>query len=483
MAGDREFPEGFLWGAATAAYQIEGAAAEGGRGPSIWDTFSHEPGRTLNGDNGDDACRHYARLEEDLDLMAGLGLKAYRFSIAWPRVQREGRGSANQEGLDFYRRLVSGLRQRGVVPLATLYHWDLPQALEDAGGWPARDTAARFADYARLVVEALGDQVGMWATLNEPWCSAWLGYGFGEHAPGRSDIGLALSATHHLLLGHAWASEVLRAATNAPVGIALNTIPAIPASAHPLDVRAARTADGGVNRMFLDPLFKGRYPEDIVGLLSAFGIPFSAVQDGDMEAISRPLDFLGVNYYTTIVVADPGRQDEARHAGYFVPGSGAGVLAAGLPIAQVVRPGLERTANDLEVDPEGLTTLLVRLRDEYTDAPLYITENGVAQHDYRGTDGAVHDTGRANFLARHVQAARDAIEQGVDVRGYFTWSLLDNFEWSLGYSKRFGLVWVDYPTGDRVPKDSYCWYREVIAANGLPAGGQAEADAQPEPDS
>lgn len=468
MANDWKFPEGFLWGASTSAYQIEGAVGEDGRRPSIWDTFSHEPGHTLNGDNGDVTCQHYRRTDEDLDLIAGLGLNAYRFSIAWPRVQPDGKGRANRAGLDFYRRLVAGLRQRGVLPVATLYHWDLPQPLEDEGGWTVRATADRFGEYAEIVANALGDDVGMWITLNEPWCSAWLGYAFGLHAPGLSDIGLAMSASHHLLVGHARANEVLQRATEAPVGVTLNVVPAIPASDHERDLFAARTVDGGMHRLFLDPLFRGQYPEDLVQALAALGIRFDAVQDGDLEAISSPVDFLGVNYYTTTVCADTGRLDEARQAGYCVVASPEAALIAGLGIAQVVRPGLERTATGWEVDPEGLTDVLVRLRDDYTPGPIYITENGAAQHDYRGPDGAVHDLSRTRYLEAHVRAARNAVDRGVDLKGYFVWSLLDNFEWAEGYSKRFGLVWVDYPTGERVPKDSYAWYRGVIAANGLP---------------
>jgi beta-glucosidase len=462
---DRSFPEGFLWGAATAAYQIEGAVTEGGRGPSIWDTFSHTPGRTFNGDNGDVACQHYKFVEEDLDLMKRLGLRAYRFSIAWPRVQPDGKGPANQAGLDFYRRLVAGVRERGMVPVATLYHWDLPQTLEDVGGWTVRDTTDRFAEYTQIAVDALADDVGMWITLNEPWCSAFLGYGVGVHAPGRADLGLATLATHNLLLAHAKGTEVLRRSTNAPVGISLNLASRIPASDDELDIAAARREDGVLNRLYLGPLFKGEYPEDMLQLAEAQGAAFDAVEAGDLAAISRPIDFLGINYYNTVVFADPGRLKQARDAGYSVPPEGhAGPLAT----VGVGRPQLERTAADWEVDPKGLTDTLVRVRDEYTNIPLYVTENGAAQHDYAGPDGAVHDPGRVRYLDQHIQAAKNAVDSGVDLRGYFVWSLLDNFEWSMGYSMRFGLVWVDYPTGKRTPKDSYNWYRNVIAANALP---------------
>jgi beta-glucosidase len=462
---DRSFPEGFLWGAATAAYQIEGAVTEGGRGPSIWDTFSHTPGRTFNGDNGDVSCQHYKYIEEDLDLMTGLGLRAYRFSISWPRVQPDGKGPGHQAGLDFYRRLVAGVRERGMLPVATLYHWDLPQPLDDVGGWTTRDVTDRFAEYTQIAVDALGDEVGMWITLNEPWCSAWLGYGVGVHAPGRADLGLAAAATHNLLLGHARGTEVLRRSTKVPIGITLNLGPKIPASDNELDIAAAAREDGLLNRLFLGPLFKGEYPQDMLEFAAARGVHFDAIEAGDLAAISQPVDFLGVNYYNTSVIADPGRLKEAREAGYIAPPT---EHASALETVVVGRPGFERTAADWEVEPQGLTDSLVRVRDEYTKIPLYVTENGAAEHDYIGPDGLVHDLARIRYLDRHIRAAKNAIDGGVDLRGYFAWSLLDNFEWALGYSLRFGLVWVDYPTGKRIPKDSYSWYRQVIAANGIP---------------
>jgi beta-glucosidase len=432
---------------------------------SIWDTFSHTPGRTFNGDNGDIACQHYKYVEDDLDLMGRLGLRAYRFSIAWPRLQPDGKGPANQAGLDFYRRLAAGVRQRGMVPVATLYHWDLPQALEDAGGWTVRDTTDRFAEYTQIAADALADEVGMWVTLNEPWCSAWLGYGVGVHAPGHADPALAVRATHHLLLAHARGTEVLRRSTKAPVGITLNLGARIPASDHELDVAAARREDGVFNRLYLDPLFRGQYPEDVVELATGRGAPFDVVEPGDLAAISQPLDFLGINYYSTDVVAAPERLREAREAGFSVPPGGQVSL---LGTVKVGRPALDRTAANWEVDPSGLTDILVRARDEYTQIPLYVTENGSAEHDYVGPDGAVHDSARVRYLQQHIQAAKSAIDQGVDLRGYFAWSLMDNFEWAEGYSLRFGLVWVDYPTGQRTAKDSYTWYSGVIAANRLP---------------
>jgi len=466
MAQEHKFPEGFLWGAATAAYQVEGAVHDGGRGLSIWDTFSHSPGRTLNGDNGDVACRHYERLDEDLALIKDLGIKAYRFSIAWPRVQPDGKGPANQAGLDFYRRLVAGLRDQGTMPVATLYHWDLPQVLEDGGGWTVRETAERYGEYVAMAAAALGDEVGLWITLNEPWCSGWLGYGVGAHAPGISDVSQSLRATHHLLLGHARGVEVLRRDSKAPVGITLNLGEAQPASDHPLDVAAARVADGNLNRMYLEPLFKGAYPDDMIELFAAQGHSMDAVQPGDMEQISRPVDFLGVNYYKTEVVASPQRAEEARRAGFLPPVAEQAAAGSILGAVEVGRPEYERTAVNWEVDPAGLTRILVRVRDEYTTVPVYVTENGCAQHDYRGPDGAVHDSSRTRYIERHVRAVGDALAQGVDVRGYFVWSLMDNFEWALGYSMRFGITWVDYPTGERVPKDSYRWYQKVVAANG-----------------
>lgn len=469
VSTDNKFPEGFLWGAATASYQIEGAVAEDGRGRSIWDTFSHTPGRTTNGDTGDIACQHYYRVEEDLGLVKALGLGAYRFSVAWPRIQPEGKGPANEAGLDFYRRLVSGLRAQGTVPVATLYHWDLPQALEDGGGWTARDTAERFGEYVAMVAEALGDDVGMWITLNEPFCSAWLGYGVGDHAPGRADPVAALSANHHLLLGHARATEVLRDTVAAPVGITLNLGPFVPATSHELDVAAARVYDGGTNRMYLGPLFKGEYPKDMLDFFASRGAPAEWAAPGDLDAISAPIDFLGINYYRPIAVADISRVDEARQAGHVVrAGKLASIEAALLGTTEVERPEVEHTAMGWEIVPSGMTEMLVRVRDEYTDVPLYITENGSAEHDYRGPDGAVHDPGRIRYLEGHLGAVKDAIDQGVDVKGYFVWSLMDNFEWGFGYSQRFGLIWVEYPTGERVPKDSYHWYRQVIAANAVP---------------
>ncbi|HMK96895.1 MAG TPA: family 1 glycosylhydrolase [Acidimicrobiales bacterium] len=462
----RSFPKAFLWGTATASYQVEGEVE--GRGRSIWDTFSHQPGNTRNGDNGDVACQHYSRLEEDLDLVSELGVNAYRFSIAWPRAQPDGKGPANQAGLDFYRRMVDGLRARGALPVGTLYHWDLPQALEDEGGWAERVTAERYGDYVAMVASALGDDVGAWVTLNEPWCSSWLGYGTGLHAPGRREPAAALRAAHHLLLAHGRGVEALRALTKSPVGISLCLVPAMPASQHELDVAAADWVDGNQNRAFLWPLFKSSYPEDVSRLFGVPGQALDFVEPGDMAQISRPIDFLGVNYYQSIVWADLERVARAQHDGYFVPASLPSRKGEGLPTpVRVLRPGLDRTAMGWEIDPPGLTATLVRVRDDFTHLPLYVTENGVALNDYRGPDGAVHDPGRVEYLAAHIDAVAEAIDQGVDVRGYFTWSLMDNFEWQEGYAMRFGLAWVDYPTGERVRKDSFHWYKKVAATNAL----------------
>ncbi|HEY2507722.1 MAG TPA: GH1 family beta-glucosidase [Streptosporangiaceae bacterium] len=461
------FPAGFLFGTATAAYQIEGSPAAGGRGPSIWDTFSHAPGNTWGGDTGDIACDHYRRYPEDLDLMAELGIGAYRFSVSWTRIQPDGKGPANTEGVDFYRRLVAGLRDRGIEPLATLYHWDLPQALQDAGGWPERDTAARFAEYAAVVARALGDEVSSWITLNEPWCSAWLGYGSGHHAPGIRSVGKAAAAHHHLLLGHGEAAAAVRAALPAArVGLSLNLQPIRPASDHPEDVAAMTRIDGNRNRIYLDPIFRGSYPSD---MLDHYPDLRSAIRDGDLAAIAAPVDFLGINYYSPGTVADQGRTAEASAAGYCVPAAEPDVVSADLRVIGVDRPAFDATAmgSGWEIEPQALTELLMRV-SEYTSVPVLITENGAAFNDYVGPDGAVHDADRIGYLDGHLRAVLDARAAGVDVAGYFVWSLLDNFEWGFGYAKRFGLIWVDYPTGTRLPKDSFRWYREVATRRELP---------------
>ncbi|HWH24802.1 MAG TPA: GH1 family beta-glucosidase [Candidatus Limnocylindria bacterium] len=448
------FPDDFLWGAATAAYQVEGAATQDGRGASIWDTFSHAPGRTLNGDTGDVACDHFNRLDEDLALIDWLGLRAYRFSVAWPRVQPTGRGRPNGAGLAFYERLVDGLLARGVAPALTLYHWDLPQTLEDAGGWPARDTALRFADYAAAVARALGDRVGLWMTLNEPWVSAWLGYATGVHAPGRTDLRAAALAHHHLLLGHGLALEALRAELGAAatVGIALNLHPITPATDATADVEAAARVDAQQARGFLDPLFGRGYPAGAGPASEAWAEP-GIVRAGDLEAIGRPIDFLGVNYYHPRLV---------RHA----PGG-----ELGLDAADVVPDGAELTQMGWPVEPAGLPALLRRIATDYPPLPIYITENGAAFPDTPSADGSVADPRRLAYIDGHLAALAGAIADGIDVRGYFCWSLLDNFEWAFGYSMRFGLVHVDFTTLRRTPKRSAHWYRGVIASAGARVTG------------
>jgi beta-glucosidase len=461
------FPQGFLWGTKTSAYQIEGSVRAGGRGVSIWDTFSHRVGTTRNGDTGDVACDHYNRLDEDLDLLADLGAAAYCFSVAWPRIQPTGQGPANQKGLDFYRRLVDGLLRRNIVPVPTLYHWDLPQPLEDAGGWVARDTVGRFSEYASIVADALGN-VRMWITLNEPWCSAWLGYSIGEHAPGMHDDGRAVAATHHLLLAHGQAVSALRAAIPAvQIGISLNLQPVHPATDHEADRAAALLVDGNANRLFLDPLFKGTYPADLLEHYASLRPGFSVVADGDLDVISQPIDFLGVNFYFPKTVVARERLAEARAAGYWVPASESTPRGAHLGAVDVHRPTVGTTAMGWEIDPAGLTEILVRISNEYTAIPQYVTENGGAFDDYVDPDGEIHDAKRIAYLHGHLSAVLDAISAGADVRGYFVWSVLDNFEWSHGFAKRFGLTWVDFPTGQRIPKASFGWYRATVRANAL----------------
>ena len=442
------FPQGFLWGAATAAYQVEGAIREDGRGESIWDRFCATPGKIANGDTGAVACDFYHRYRPDIALMAGLGLNAFRFSIAWPRILPEGRGPVNAAGLDFYDRLVDELLANGITPFATLYHWDLPQALEDAGGWPERATAEAYVDYVELVVSRLGDRVRLWATHNEPFCAAWLGYGTGRHAPGRKSESDAVAATHHVLLAHGLGVAALRrACPDADVGIVLDSWPVHPASADPADIAAARIFDGRRNRLFFDPVLRGAYPADVVADLAG-SLP---VRDGDMELIGAPLDFVGVNNYSRHVVrADPD---------------------TGEPV-DVEVPGVEQTAMGWEVYPDGLHEVLSRLHREYGAPALYVTENGAAFADLE-SNGAIDDSARIAYLERYLGAVAKAIAEGVPVRGYFVWSLLDNFEWAEGYAKRFGLVYVDFDSQRRLPKASADWYRRVIERNGLPVAEEA----------
>ena len=451
MAWVPRFPEGFLWGASTSAYQIEGAVARDGRGPSIWDTFCHAQGRTRDGDTGDVAADHYHRWAEDVRLLADLGANAYRFSVAWPRIQPSGSGTVNTSGLDFYDRLVDGLAQHGIAALPTLYHWDLPQALEDSGGWLNRETAYRFGDYAALVADRLGDRVKSWITLNEPFVHMAFGYALGLHAPGRA-LGVdALPVAHHQLLAHGLAAAQLRD-RGLGVLIANNCTPVSPVSDAEQDVTAAEGYDVLHNRLFNDPVLLGRYPD-----LSILGVRAEPdfVYDGDLELIAAPLEGLGINYYNPTVV-----------------GLGDPAELGGMPFMLHPIEGVPTTAFGWPVVPSGLTDLLIGLRARYGDAlpPIYITENGCSTLDKISSDDSpdgaprVHDDARIDYLATHLRALHSAIEAGVDVRGYLTWSLIDNFEWAEGYSQRFGLVRVDFETQQRIPKDSYHWLRDLLAA-------------------
>ena len=430
----------FTWGVATSSYQIEGAAKEGGRGPSIWDTFSRVTGAIVNGDNGDIACDHYNRYTEDLDLIKWLGVNAYRFSIAWPRIFPNGTGSPNQSGIDFYDRLIDGALERGITPWPTLYHWDLPQALQDKGGWNNRECAQWFAEYAHLMAEKFGDRVKNWTTLNEPFCSAWLGYLFGVMAPGIKDLQTAINASHHLLLGHGLATQAIRSVnSDLRVGIVLNLTPAIPLHDSAADLAAAKLADGFDNRWYADPIFKGSYPKDIV---EGFGkeVP---IHSGDMQAISSPLDFLGINFYTRQTITS----DES---------------AKPLPYKPILVDGVERTAMGWEVHPQSLSDIIMRVHHEYAPPEIYITENGSAWEDSM-VDGKIDDKSRVSYLERHLDAMLAAKSQGAPVLGYFAWSLMDNFEWAFGYSKRFGIVYVDYETQVRTVKASGHYYKERIS--------------------
>ncbi|MEV7027212.1 beta-glucosidase [Kitasatospora sp. NPDC093558] len=469
----RDFPAGFLWGAATAAYQIEGAVDVDGRTPSIWDTFSRTPGRTAGGDTGDRATEHYRRYRQDVRLMSELGLGAYRFSVSWPRVQPTGRGPAVERGLDFYRRLVDELLEHGIEPAVTLYHWDLPQELEDVGGWPARNTAGRFADYAALVADALGDRVRLWTTLNEPWCSAFLGYGSGVHAPGRTDWTAALRAAHHLNLGHGLAVEALRAILprEARIAVSLNLHEVRPLTQSAADREAARRIDAVGNRVFTGPMLNGAYPEDLLADTAHLVDWPELVHDGDLATIARPIDLLGVNYYNpTVASALPDGQapDSAAAASDAGHGDGAQSPFAGCADVLFHRAPGRRTAMGWPIDPSGLSDLLLRVHREHPGLPLMVTENGAAFEDRPTPEGAVHDPERIDYLRGHLDAVRRAIAAGADVRGYFLWSLMDNFEWAYGYGKRFGLYYVDYATQTRTAKDSARWYAEVIRRGALP---------------
>ena len=438
------FPQGFLWGAATAAHQIEGAWDADGKGESIWDRFNHTPGKIQDGDTGDVTCDHYHRYQEDVALMRQLGLAAYRFSISWPRVLPAGRGAVNPAGLGFYDRLVDELLEANIRPFVTLYHWDLPQALQDLGGWPHRDTCGYLADYAALMVRHLGDRVRDWVTLNEPYVSAFIGYREGRHAPGVRDDKLALQAAHHLLVAHGLAAQAIRATAPSPlqtqVGIVLDMFPTETDTDLDEDRAMVKQAWERGTGWLLDPLTRVCYPPEA---LQAYGADAPDIRPGDMALIAQRLDFLGVNHYSRNLVRN----------------------------GQLVQPvpGAEYTQMGWEVHPAAFRRLLVRLKRDYTLPPLYITENGAAFPDEVSPDGGVHDVRRVSYLREYFTQARLAMEDGVDLRGYFVWSLLDNFEWSFGYSKRFGLIYVDYVTQRRTIKDSGKWYAEVIARNGVEA--------------
>jgi beta-glucosidase len=480
--GALSFPEGFSWGTATAAYQIEGAARMDGRGLSVWDTFSRVPGNVQRGDTGDIACDSYHRYREDVALMASLGVNAYRFSISWPRVVPGGRGAVNQKGLDYYRALLDELGEHGIAPAATLYHWDLPQELQDEGGWAVRSTAQRFADYAATVAEALGDRVARWITVNEPQVVASHGYRTGEHAPGVRDAAQAAAATHHLLLGHGLAAQALRdrSANGAQVGITLDlhpirTVgpdqpdgngpgaagPGRPDDAGPDSPDALQQArlirDAELNGLYLEPVLHGRYPAQARDIMLP---PDSLVADGDMEIIGQPIDFLGINYYAPhyLRAGDP---TDLRRSERPVLGGMPGVV-------EYAPDWLDRTAMGWLVDPDRLYELLVGLSKQAPGLPLYITENGCAAEDYVNPLGEVNDSERVSYLHHHLEAAARAIRDGASLAGYYVWSLLDNFEWGWGYQKRFGIVFVDFGTQRRIPKSSARFYSEVVRANAVP---------------
>jgi len=444
-----KFLPSFLWGAATAAYQVEGAHDEDGKGPSIWDTFSHSPWRVTNGDTGDVACDHYHRMAEDVLLMKELGLKAYRFSISWPRIQPKGKGPVNDKGLDFYKRLVDALLDAGIKPFATLYHWDLPQALEDKGGWTNRDVADYFADYATIAFNALGDRVDGWFTLNEPICTAFLGYKDGVFAPGRNCLTDALMASHVQLLAHGKAVAAFRAAKTScgRIGIVLDMADVQAASKHPSDIAAADRDDAFHNRLYADPIFGKGYPSVLVDWI---GKEWPKIPNGDMKIISAPIDLLGLNYYS-------GRLVSANPQSDFLKTSSKALEAE----------GTVKTDMGWGVWPNGLYRLLIRIKKQYADIPIYVTENGMANRDEVDEKGEVPDDARIDYLSRHFAAAAKASKDGVKLEGYFVWSLLDNFEWACGYTKRFGLVYVNYKTGQRILKKSARWYARVIADNGF----------------
>ncbi|HWM58853.1 MAG TPA: GH1 family beta-glucosidase [Pseudonocardia sp.] len=478
-SGTLSFPPGFQWGAATAAYQIEGAVAAGGRTPSIWDTFAHTPGRIAGGDHGDVADDHYHRFREDVALMVELGLTSYRFSVSWPRitpqVTADGLGPVSAEGIGFYSDLVDTLLEAGISPAVTLYHWDLPQALEDAGGWTARATAERFGEYAEVVAAALGDRVSLFSTLNEPWCSAFLGYASGVHAPGRTEPAAAPAAVHHLNLAHGLAAAAIRrAAPTAKVAVTLNLAWVVPETGSAADADAARRVDGLANRVFTDPILHGRYPADVLADTAAIS-DWSFVRPGDMEIICAPLDVLGVNYYSPTVVRHWTRERPRETA----DGHGAGAASPWIGCDDVEFPRQHGPKTDMgwSIDPRGMTELLLRVTRERPGLDLMITENGAAFPDVLTSDGRVADPQRVEYLRAHLAAVHAAIEAGAPVIGYFVWSLLDNFEWAWGYAKRFGVVYVDYTTLRRTPKDSAWFYAAVSRDNAVPGAPRSPAGA------
>ena len=449
-----QLPPGFELGVAMASYQIEGSVNEDGRGPSIWDTFSHTPGKVARGENGDVACDHYHRYRDDVALMADLGVDAYRLSVAWPRIQPDGSGPVNEAGVDFYSRLVDELLGAGITPLVTLYHWDLPQPLEDAGGWPHRDTAERFADYAVALQERLGDRVRRWITLNEPFCSSVIGYGTGRHAPGVQDAGATLAAAHHLLLGHGRAVTAMREVDpDASYGITLNLEPVSALTDREADLAAARRSLTLSNLLFTDPVLRGTYPEEARSIWSASS-DFSFLRDGDLDVTSVPLDFLGVNYYFPARVRDvPHEEPEPALR-----------RIDDLGVASPLLADDEVTEMGWPVDADGIRRLMLWLNETYPGLPpVIVTENGRASAD-TVVDGAIADDDRIRYVSEHLRALSQAVEAGVDIRGYFLWTLLDNFEWAAGYAKRFGLVHVDYETQERTPKASFGWYRDLLAS-------------------
>lgn len=433
------FPDGFLWGAATSAYQIEGAAKEDGRGESVWDTFSRNPGKVRGGDTGDVAADHYHRYVEDLNLMRELGLRSYRFSISWPRVLPNGAGSVNKSGLDFYRRLIDGLHERGIAPMATLFHWDLPQRLQDLGGWENRDVAFRFGDYAATVFEALGADIPVWLTINEPKTVVQNGYLSGSHAPGFRDPDRAFVVAHHLQLAHGLAVQALRASGNsARIGPALNLHPCYPADDSAAAKEATELYDGYENRFYLDSILRGRYPEDVLADLGPDSPMVASIRDGDLKIISSPVDLLAVQYYCPYYVTATGETEERW------------------PLSEAFWQ---------QIYPEGMYDILTRIRRDYGDLPLSVTENGLPTPDVIGSGGTVDDPARIEFLRDHFAAAHRAIADGVRLESYHVWSLLDNFEWAEGYDQRWGLIYVDYPTQQRILKRSAHWYRNVVATN------------------